>query len=177
MSVCTKPYGGTRTYQPEKMSHTSLCVRVILSVGCTEFNQVQVSYLIKSHCESAAMAASSSTLILQAGWLFSPTLFGSYSSVPPPQQSTFNSLTSFYPQNQNSPYLYGNFIANNKPRVDKSIDLFPSLPFPVHARNPLWPSPTVFFLLLLLSFQIVYEFMEGICLISYQNDKNHNLSP
>lgn len=29
MYVCTKPYYRTWTYQPEKMSHTSLCVTVI----------------------------------------------------------------------------------------------------------------------------------------------------
>lgn len=44
--VCAKPYYRTWTYQPEKMSHTSLCVRVIhfiLPAGCDEINQVQVS--------------------------------------------------------------------------------------------------------------------------------------
>lgn len=101
-----KPYYRTWTYQPEKKSHTSLCVRDIHHFASwVRWDKPGSSlfYLIFTHCESVAAPSedggrSSDTLTRQAGWCStSATRFVFTTQIPPPQRrwhSTVHYLTT-----------------------------------------------------------------------------------
>lgn len=82
MYVCTKPYYRTWTYQPEKMSHTSLCVRVVHHFASwVRWDKPGSSLFIWSiptvrawwSCQRRT-ATATNTLTLQAGWCLTSTI-------------------------------------------------------------------------------------------------------
>lgn len=120
-------------------------------------------WLKKSHCESAVRGrtllhvGSTGWMTLLTNTLWFLQLHLHCSTQPPPPKTK-------------------PITAKNKPKVDKSINFFSLCRFqcmPETCYDPHQPSS----LLLLLSFRIVYKFMEGICLISYQNDKKSRSQP